>query len=847
MACLSFRSELALMGLSRAAGPMPFAEPGVGPNYGPSRTIRIDHVELELDVDLAGRAFRGKASLRFRTLPTYTGEVAFDLDDVTAEAVTDADGAPLAWEHRGEELVVAYGDAEDGVVVVTWRHAAPTRGMYFTGPEPWAPERAPMAWTQLQDADAHFVFPCHDHPGSKHTWTLRLRGPAGHVLLSNGAEIASGEDEDGAWAIFEQTEPMPAYLVVFVVAQLEVEETTWQGRPVRYLVPEGRGEAVLRAFGKTPLMLDLLSEVTGTPYPWARYDQVVVDDFIFGGMENVACTVMTDVLLVDERAAIEWDPDRLVVHELAHQWFGDLLTCQDWAQAWLNEAWATFIEVVWWEHDRSPADAAWYKWGQAQFYLGEAAERYTRPIVSYAFREPIDVFDRHLYEKGACVLATLRTELGERAFWAGVQLYVERHRNGIVHTRHFQRALEDATGRNLDRFFDQWITGAGHPSLKVKVGVEGELLTVSVDQVQGGEGVAEAFHVPLVLEIVMADGATRRVTLPIRDRSRAFVLPVSGKVEVVRVDPGFNILAEIELSAPRGWLERLVRDDCPVLSVRAAQALLRDGSTKALDAVIGALAEHPLWQVRGAIAGELAKRGGEAVRGVLVERLRAEDDLRARKAVAAAVGAFRDAGVADALIDEVSREDLGTWHLRGAALEALGKTRDPRAVAHLRTHLDVESWAGVVAGGALRGLAETRDPSVLADLVERTRAERAPHVRAAAATALGKLGDAVPDVRDACRERLVEMLGEPGFRPQLAAIGALGTLGDDRALPALSRLHGTAADGRTRRLAYEAMHTLRKGRTSEAGLASLRARLDALAEENKGLRARIDKLERGAG
>lgn len=844
MPCHVFRSELATMGLARLDGAsMPFAEPGVEPHYAPSRKVQIEHIDLSLDLDVEERRFTGQARVRYRALPGFQGSFHLDLDDVQVDEVTLPDGSAVAYVHEGEVLRIS-SVAPEGEIVVRWHGERPTRGLYFTGPESWAPGRRPMAWTQLQDEDAHFVLPCHDHPRHKHAWTIRLRGPAGYTLVSNGVEVEQGEDDRGAFAVFEQAEPMPAYLLVVIAAELVSEETTWKDRAVRYLVPQGEDEAVLRAFGKTPLMIEHFSNITGVAYPWPRYDQVVVHDFIFGGMENVACTVMTDLLLVDERAAIEWDPDRLVSHELAHQWFGDLLTCQDWSQAWLNESWATFMEVVWWEADRSPADAAWYRYGQAKGYLGEDSGRYRRPIVSYTFREPIDVFDRHIYEKGACVMNTLRTELGAEAFWKGARLYLERHRHKTVHSRHFQRAMEDATGRNLDRFFHQWIEGAGHPALKVGLSTEDGLLIVSVEQTQSGDQTAEAFHFTLPIEIVLADGTATAVRLPVRDRQRAFALPISGEIQVVRVDPGFNLLSTIELTASRAWLTRLLHDPCPVLSVRAARALIKQGSPASLRLVIQALAEHELWQVRGAIAEELAKLGGPEVREALIARVEAEEDLRVRRAIATTLGGFHDAEVASALLAEVSRDDVGTWHLRSAALEALGKTRDPRAIEALRAQLDGGGWAALVSAGALKGLAATRSAEVLDDLLIRTRPELPPHVRAAAAVALGRLGDEVESVRSACRERLVEMLTEPGFRPQLAAVNALAVLGDQRAIPALSRLKATAADGRTKRMAYEALYTLRQGRTGEEALHSLRAQVEKLSEENAKLRSRLDKLER---
>ena len=187
------------------------------------------------------------------------------------------------------------------------------------------------------------------------------------------------------WATFERER---THARLFIPGKWPIIlEAEWRGRSVRYFVPHWEEEAVVRAMGKTPLMLEHFSERTGVAYPWPRYDQVVVHDFVFGGMENTACTTMTDLLLVPENAIDHWDPDGLVAHELAHQWFGDFVTCQDWSQGWLNESWATFMETQWWEQDRPKADATWYRYAQARGYLGEDSGRYRRSIVSYRFKE----------------------------------------------------------------------------------------------------------------------------------------------------------------------------------------------------------------------------------------------------------------------------------------------------------------------------------------------------------------------------------------------------------------------------------------------------------------------------
>ncbi|MEQ1564502.1 MAG: M1 family aminopeptidase [Myxococcota bacterium] len=825
------------------AAPMPFPEPGVRPHYPPSRAVRIVHAAVDLTVDPVARTFSGVARLRIEPYPGYAGRFAFDLDEVDVVSVRDGAGAELAWE-LGDGALTVRAERAPAEVVVTWSGRDPRHGLYFTGPEPYDLDRAHTAWTQCQDEDAHFVFPCHDHPAVKHGWTLTLRAPAGYELLSNGAPGESGADASGVWATFEQAEPMPAYLVTFVAAPLVRVEDRAGSLPVRYWVPPRDVNSARRVFGRTPAMIEHFAALIGVPYPWPRYDQVVVHEFVFGGMENVACTTMTDLILADEKAELEAENDSLVAHELAHQWFGDLVTCQDWSQGWLNESWATLMEAVWWEHAHPGADAVWYRWNTAQGYHAEHSGRYARPIVSYEFREPIDLFDRHLYNKGSCVLWTLRAELGPAAFWAGVRTYLERHRHQTVHTRHFQRALEDASGVNLEGFFAQWVHAPGHPVVSVELGRDGDRqVTVTVEQKQAGAGVPEVFRFDLHLQVVFDDGTARDVTLGVDARQRVFVIPTDRAVRTVRVDPGYQVLAELTLSGVEGWLVALAADPCPVLALRAARALLRKGTPRGFDAVASAQREHPHFGLRGALAGELAQTRRPAVVGALAAALAAETDPRAKRQIAAALGGFRVPEAADALLALLATE-LPTWQLEGTALVALGQTRDPRARPALEARLTQASWADLIRQRALEGLAETEDPGVLDLLLAHTRPELTGRTRAAAATALGRLSDAVESVRRAGVERLAELVDGSGFRTQIAAIAALARVRDPGGEAALARAHTTAPDGRTRRNAYEALVQVRRGRNGEQAVAGLTRRLDGLVDDHAKLRERLDRLER---
>ncbi len=803
-----------------------FAEPGAEPNYAPDRGYRLDHIALDLTVDPVGKTMSGRARLRFTALAGQTGWYALDLDEVTVDAVTTPDGAAHPYRHADGKLHVA----PCAEVVVAW-HGSPRRGLWFVGPTAAEPARPAEAWTQCQDEDGHFLFPCFDHPSVKHPWTITVTTPPGYGTVGNG-RLAAQEGTTWTW---EQAEPMPAYLVTVVVLRMDLYTDAWDGIPVRYAVPAGTPEALVRrTFARTPAMVAHLSAIYGR-YPWPRYDQVVVHDFIFGGMENTAATTLTDLVLMDETAALDGDLDDLIVHELAHQWFGDLVTCVDWSQGWLNEGWATWTEHLWSRVDKGVDEADWHLFEHLGNYLGEDGGRYRRPIVSYHFKAPIDLFDRHLYEKAALVLHTLRTTLGEEAFWAGVKVYLERHRYGTVHTRDFQKALEDTTGKNLDRFFAQWIYGAGHPQLTVGVAHGDGQLTVTVKQTQEGEGVAPAFHVPLVVAF-----GDRRVTLKLDARERAYVIPCEEPPAFIRFDPDFSILAEIKLGASRSMLVAALAADPNVIGrVRAARALAEEGSPESESALIRALTADSFWGVRAEIADLLAARGGEAPAAALIGAL-GDPNPKARRRIVAALGGVRRPEVVRALVAlPVDR----SMQVVGEVARSLGKLRAPEARAACEALLDRPAWGEVLRARAIEGLGNLRDASVLGTLLAQTADDRPARARAAACAALAKLGDEVETARLAAVERLIALAEDPNFRVQVSAINALGSLRDARALGVLGRLHASAGDGRCRRLAYEAAANIREGRTSEDGLATIRGQLESFVEENRKLRARVQKLE----
>ncbi|MBM4380682.1 MAG: M1 family metallopeptidase, partial [Deltaproteobacteria bacterium] len=449
----------------------PFSLPGATEHYASPRPVRVLHLALDVALDFERAAVSGTCTTRLAAVRAVD-TVSFDAVELQVSGVT-VDGKAARFTNSGRHLHVtlprklkAGAEAE---VRVSYA-ARPTRGLYFLAPDAGYPKRPTQAWTQGQDEDSRCWFPCLDAPAQKAATELRATFPEHFTSVSNGQLVSDKRARGKRTQHWKLDRPHAPYLMTLVVG--EFDEVTHPGRvPLRYLFPRGKRDAALRVVQRTPEMLSLFEKLTGEPYAWGSYAQVFVSEFIFGGMENTSATTLTDEVMHDARAALEYGPaaESLVAHELAHQWFGDLLTCRDWPHGWLNEGFATYAELLWRESADGPDAADQLRREDLDAYLSEARERYTRPIVARRFHEPIDLFDRHLYEKGGAVLHELRRRLGDADFLAALKAYVRAHRDGTVETHDLSRAVEATTGHNLDRFFDQYVLSAGHPQLKVDV------------------------------------------------------------------------------------------------------------------------------------------------------------------------------------------------------------------------------------------------------------------------------------------------------------------------------------------------------------------------------------------
>ncbi len=824
-------------GWARAAGP--FSLPGDRKNYLRDREFDVKHVRVEVRLDVPNKQVAGTTTLTLEALTGTSNRVELDAEDIQVSAVTlNERPLPFSQSEKGltVELPQAPATGEELNISVEYV-STPRRGIYFTGPDSGYPDKPHQVWTQGQDTDNHHWFPCIDEPKGRLTSEVIATVPGKWTAVSNGHLVSSRKNPDGT-ATYHWSQDKQHAVYLITLAAGEFSHVVLEEKPVLidFYCQPGREEDGKRAFGNTPAMIRLYEDLFGQTYPWDKYTQVAVQDFIFGGMENTSATTQTDLTLHDATAHVDFSSDFLVAHEAVHMWFGDLLTCREWPHGWLNEGFATFFESVWQEHHHGVDDYLYDVYGLARGYL---SERYRRPIVERTYNVPVDIFDRHLYDKAGVVLHMLRRELGDAPFYKAIKHYVQQHKGRNVVTTDLQRAVEEATGRNMDWFFDQWLYSAGHPELKVSYSWDDKsnVATVSVKQTQKSDGTPEVFRASVDIAL-MTDGARRTERVKLTEREQAFTFALPDKPKMVQFDAGYGLLKTLDFDKPKDLLIYQVEHDDDVIGrLEAARGLAKHTSADSLAALKKAVMGDRFWGVQVNAARSLGELRTEAALETLLECVGVKHP-KARRGVAEALGNYKDSRAAKALMKMVAGD--ASYYVTSTAASSLGKTRQAEGFDALVSALGRESHMEVIRAGAVHGLAEFRGDllkkarQVVTEWTEYGRPARA---REAAISALGKLGHEDRDTLD----RLTDLLDDKWYRARLFAVNALSELKEPDAIGAIQRMASKEQDGRVVRTAREAVTTIRAGNKDDT--TKLREDFNKLDEENRKLRERMEKLE----
>jgi len=660
-------------------------------------------------------------------------------------------------------------------------------------------------------------------------------------------------------------QPHSTYLVSVVIGEFSRLHDSWQGVPIDSYVPRALADRAPRAYGRTADAMDFLSRATGRPYPYAKYSQAAVYGFMWEGMENISATTETVDTLRDARAALDGTSDDLVVHELAHQWFGDLVTCRSWAHAWLNEGMATYFEALYQQHLARQGGAAGddelaWKLDQSRVsYLREDRERYRRPLVTSRYVSPIRMFDAHTYDKGAWVLHMLHELVGEEGWWRGVRTYLARHAFGTVTSRDLESAFEDATGVDLGALFDQFVYRAGYPEIKLRWDFQAAtgLVRLEVRQTQPLDGATGLFSFPV--EVALLDGrgtpSLRRVAMAALPQQDLY-LPCPVRPRTVVFDPGGALLKSLDFDKPAAeWVEQL-RAPLPLpAQLDALRALAELGGDEAVAALGETLLHHRFFGARLVAAAALARIDTEPALQALRQGA-GDADARVRAAVLTGFGAFPEQRELIAPLVRALEGDA-SYQARAAAAGSLGQFQDRRqeVTPPLLRALAQSSFLEAVPRAAIKALAELGAPEALPQALRLARYGSPQPGRADAMLALAILaghgGHGGDDARRrTVRRTLEDYLDDPDFEVRLKVPEALAELGDPAAIPALRRSLRAEVQDEQRRPREEALRELQQQTAANPPSSQAQdERLRQLQRTNEVLEEQLRELreERAAG
>jgi aminopeptidase N len=815
--------------------------------YAPEREVLVLHLAIEITPDFKQRTIEGKTTIRFKPNAKPVQELKLDAVNLNIHAVESTEKVQH-YEVAGQKLVVTFAapvpaDKEASVTIAY--SAEPRQGLYFRTPEMGYKEGDTHLFTQGEAIQARHWYPCLDAPNMKSASEVTCRVPEGMTVISNGRLVS--ETKDPATGLiashWSQEKPHANYLITLVAGYLKKLEDKADGVPLAFYTPPSEIQYAQTSFRTTKEIMEFFNQEIGVPYPWPKYDQICVNDFVAGGMENTSATTLTDRTLFTEETETIHSSDSLVAHEMAHQWFGDLVTCKDWSHLWLNEGFATYYDALFDGH-KNGRDAMLYGlYGNARQILGAMND--TNPIVRRTYDSPDSMFDFLAYPKGGWVLHMLRSQLGEELYRRCIKTFLERHAYGSVTTEDLRRVIEELSGRYYDRFFDQWVYHAHHPELDASYSWDErtKLAKLTIRQVQKlGDNVL-LFDFPLAVRFKGSIGATNR-TIHVTAKEEDFTFALDSAPTLVRLDPDYTLLAKITFSPGTPMVYAQLADNQDVMGrVLAIDQLSNRRDKETVAKLKQVVNNDPFYGVRVEAARALRSvHTDEAFEALLASTK--QPDARVRLEVMNAIGGFYRETAYDSARQALETEKNPA--ILASEIRDLGGYSKPEVRNVLIKYLASESFENRLADAAINAIRSQDDPGYIAPLQETLGKREKDFTTSGFAQGLRALGylGRNEEKKDAVRDFLLKYLNHKKRSLQLASISALGTLGDPQAIAALNKLATAGKESPERGAAERAVADLRAARKPVDDFKNLRQEVLDLQKQNRDLRKDLDELKK---
>ncbi len=683
-----------------APAPAPLVVPSWLPPTAPLRPAatvltEVTHTKLDVRFDYKKQYLLGTAVLTLRSHFYPQSQVVLDakgFDVEKVEVVGERKARALVYSYDKRQLTItldrAYPRTEAyqvRIVYVAKPNELPAggsaaitaaKGLYFINPLGVEKNKPRQIWTQGETESNSCWFPTIDRPNQRMTQEIALTVENRFKTLSNGSLISSKTNSDGTRTdTWRQTQAQPPYLTSLVVGDYAVVSDTWRGKSVDYYVEPPFAGTARAVFGHTPEMLEFFSKKLGVDYPWDKYAQVAVRDYVSGAMENTTAVTHGPNVQVTRRELLDATyagNESIIVHEVFHHWFGDYVTCESWGNLPLNESFADYAEYLWAEQKFGPDEAALVQETKLASYLDEAQSK-REPLIRPRYKEREDLFDRHSYAKGGRVLHMLRKYVGDDAFFASLNHYLVQNKQSAVEISKLRTAFEETTGEDLTWFFNQWFMKRGHPELRVSHGYANGAVTLRVQQVQDTL-YQPVYRLPVTVTVWQKDRpADYRITVGKADQT--FTFPAADRPSLVKFDGEGQLLAQID--EERTSEELLFQFD-HARGYQQKAEVLDLLQNKTMELPVSALYRNALddkfWAVRRAALDHLRHyRGPEtgAVRQAVLRLVSADPVPQVRAQALATLASFSNGSYGDAYLGALADS---SYTVAAAALTTLSKT-----------------------------------------------------------------------------------------------------------------------------------------------------------------------------
>lgn len=806
--------------------------------YAPDREADILHLALDVTPDFTNRTIAGTTTITFKPLLKPLEKLSLDAVDLTISKV-EASEAIASYQVTKDKLIVTFAKpiAPDKEAWVKITHSAePALGIYFRTPEMGYKDGDTHLFSQGEQIEARHWFPCFDSPNDKFTSEVTCHVPEGMTVISNGRLVSETTDSvTGLKAVhWSQETPHVSYLISLVAGYFKKLEDKHGNTPLTFYTPPSEFNEASNSFRNTKDVMEFFEQEIGVPFPWVKYDQVCVNDFVAGGMENTSATTLADRTLFTAATENLHDSSGLVAHEMAHQWFGDLVTCKDWSHIWLNEGFATFYAALYNGH-KNGHDAMLYEFYGSARGITERTDD-VNSIVRRTYDSPGEMFGYLAYPKGSWVLRMLRAQLGDDLYRRCIKTYLERHHHANVTTEDLRAVVEELSGNSYDQFFDQWLYHAHHPELEVSYdwNEKTKLAKITIEQTQKLTDNVLLFNFPWTIRFKGAFGTVDR-TIRVKQKKEDFYFPLASEPEIVRLDPDFTLLAKVSFDVPDEMLYAQLADTNDVIGrLLAVEQLANQKSHETVEKLKQALNSDSCFGVCVESAKALRTIHSEPALAALLASTN-QPDARVREQVFAAIAGFYDAKSRAAETAMLAREK--NQDIQSVAIRELGTyPKMDRAV--LTQYLNSTSYRNALAVAAIAAIRAQDDPSWIEPLRQNLRQREADYPSrefAAGLRTLAYIARDEPD-RSGVEEFLVNYLNSKKRNVRVGAIEALGVLGDPQALAGLETFALTQKDRPEQAAAQHAIEAIENFHRPVEGLSGLRKEFLDLQKENRDLR-----------